>query len=47
METVRPFEKWAGGKGKLIPQIKNFYPFDLENETITRYIEPFVGVEQF
>ena len=43
METVRPFVKWAGGKGKLIPQIKNFYPFDLENETISRYIEPFVG----
>lgn len=43
MEQVKPFVKWAGGKGSLIPQLKNFYPFGLENKTINKYIEPFVG----
>ncbi len=43
MELVKPFVKWAGGKGSLIPQLKNFYPFELENETINKYVEPFVG----
>ena len=43
MEQVKPFVKWAGGKGSLIPQLKNFYPFELENKTINKYIEPFVG----
>ena len=43
MGLVKPFVKWAGGKGNLIPQLKNFYPFELENETINKYVEPFVG----
>ena len=43
MEIIKPFVKWAGGKSSLIPQLKNFYPFELENETITKYVEPFVG----
>lgn len=43
MEIVKPFVKWAGGKGSLLPQLKNFYPFELDNETITKYVEPFVG----
>ena len=43
MEIIKPFVKWAGGKGSLIPQLKNFYPFELERETITKYVEPFVG----
>lgn len=43
MELIKPFVKWAGGKGSLIPQLKNFYPFELENETINKYVEPFVG----
>lgn len=43
MEMVKPFVKWAGGKGSLISQLKNFYPFELENETINKYVEPFVG----
>lgn len=42
-EKIRPFVKWAGGKGKLIPQLNNFYPYELKNGAIERYIEPFVG----
>ena len=40
---AKPFVKWAGGKGSLIPQLKNYYPFELENGIIETYIEPFVG----
>ena len=43
MEVIRPFVKWAGGKGGLISQLKNFYPFDLENGVIEKYVEPFIG----
>ena len=43
MEVVKPFVKWAGGKGSLISQLTNFYPFELENGTIKKYVEPFVG----
>lgn len=42
-EKIRPFVKWAGGKGSLIPQLNNFYPYELKNGIIERYIEPFVG----
>ena len=43
METIKPFVKWAGGKNGLLSQLKNFYPYELENGKIERYIEPFVG----
>ncbi len=43
MEIVKPFVKWAGGKGGLLSQFKNFYPFELEDGKIERYVEPFVG----
>ena len=43
MENIKPFVKWAGGKGSLIPQLKNFYPFELDNTIINKYVEPFVG----
>lgn len=42
-EKIRPFVKWAGGKGNLIQQLNNFYPYELKNGIIERYIEPFVG----
>lgn len=42
-EKIRPFVKWAGGKGNLISQLNDFYPYELKNGTIERYIEPFVG----
>ena len=43
MKTGKPFVNWAGGKNSLIPQITKYYPFELKNGFIERYIEPFVG----
>ncbi len=40
-KKIRPFLKWAGGKGQLLPEIEKLYPF--ENGNITKYAEPFVG----
>lgn len=40
-EPVKPFLKWAGGKGQLLKEIKKYY--DFENGKITKYAEPFVG----
>ncbi|MEH2349694.1 MAG: DNA adenine methylase [Nostoc sp.] len=39
----KPFLKWAGGKNQLIEQINNFFPNELFNGSIKRYIEPFIG----
>lgn len=38
--NAKPFVKWAGGKSKVLKEIQLYYPF---NDTITKYIEPFVG----
>ena len=43
MEVVRPFVKWAGGKSSLISQLTIFFPFELKDEIINKYVEPFVG----
>ena len=43
MEIIKPFVKWAGGKGSLISQLTNFYPFELKDGIIEKYVEPFVG----
>lgn len=43
MNIVKPFIKWAGGKNGLIPQLTKYYPLELKDGTIERYIEPFVG----
>ncbi|MBQ7363129.1 MAG: Dam family site-specific DNA-(adenine-N6)-methyltransferase [Clostridia bacterium] len=40
-KTVKPFVKWAGGKGQLLKEIEQYYPF--EQDRITKYAEPFVG----
>ena len=40
-KAVKPFLKWAGGKGQLLEEIEHYYPFD--NGEITKYAEPFVG----
>ena len=42
-DEVRPFVKWAGGKGSLINQLTKYYPQGLLNGEIDTYIEPFVG----
>lgn len=39
-KTVRPFVKWAGGKGQLLSEIRKYYPFD---SSVRKYVEPFVG----
>lgn len=39
-KTVKPFLKWAGGKGQLLNEIEKYYPF---SNKITKYVEPFVG----
>ncbi len=36
--TVKPFIKWVGGKGKLISELRKFFP-----QNFDRYFEPFVG----
>ena len=40
-KTLKPFLKWAGGKGQLLNEIEKYYPF--ETGSITKYAEPFVG----
>lgn len=41
---ARPFLKWAGGKGQLINQIKEFLPSEfVKTKRIEKYFEPFVG----
>lgn len=38
MNKARPFLKWVGGKGRVIPQLEKFFP-----ETYNNFYEPFVG----
>ena len=40
-KAVKPFLKWAGGKGQLLKEIEKYYPFS--EGKITKYAEPFVG----
>lgn len=40
-KSVKPFLKWAGGKGQLLKEIEKYYPF--KDGKITKYAEPFVG----
>ena len=39
---LKPFVKWAGGKGQLVPEIQRRYPPEL-GKSIRKYAEPFVG----
>jgi len=41
-KRMKPFVKWAGGKGQLIDEIRKQYPKGL-GDTIRKYAEPFVG----
>ena len=40
-KKIKPFLKWAGGKGQLLSEIVKYYPF--ADKKITKYAEPFVG----
>ncbi len=40
--NVKPFIKWAGGKGQLLKDIRKKYPISL-GVNIKKYCEPFVG----
>ncbi|MDR3258908.1 MAG: DNA adenine methylase [Fusobacteriaceae bacterium] len=40
--NIRPFIKWAGGKGQILDKIRAKYPIEL-GKNITKYAEPFVG----
>lgn len=39
--SVKPFLKWAGGKGQLLKEIEKYYPF--ADSKFTKYAEPLVG----
>ncbi len=41
--SVKPFLKWAGGKGKLIPTFEGYLPTYLRQRADITYIEPFIG----
>lgn len=40
LKQAGPFLKWAGGKGRLLPQFQRFIPDSLEGRG---YVEPFMG----
>ncbi len=40
--NAKPFIKWVGGKGQLLPQLEMNLPQELYDDAFT-YIEPFVG----
>lgn len=41
-KDMKPFVKWAGGKGQLVSEIRKKYPAEL-GRSIRKYAEPFVG----
>ena len=41
-KRIKPFVKWAGGKGQLVDEIVKQYPIEL-GFTTRKYAEPFVG----
>lgn len=41
-DRLKPFIKWAGGKGQLVDQISSMYPSEL-GKSIKKYVEPFIG----
>jgi len=42
-KVAKPFLKWAGGKAQLISQFSEFYPRELKQGQIKKYVEPFIG----
>jgi len=43
IREVKPFLKWAGGKGQLIDQLASFLPQSFRTGKIKKYFEPFLG----
>lgn len=43
MCKAKPFVKWAGGKGLLLPQLEALLPADFDELQDVTYVEPFVG----
>lgn len=43
MKKAKPFIKWVGGKSSLISQLELYFPQELKENKIKRYVEPFVG----
>lgn len=43
MKTAKPFIKWVGGKGQLLPTLKTLLPTELNSWKEFTYIEPFIG----
>ncbi len=43
MAKIKPFVKWAGGKGKLAQTLEGLLPPDFDEQKSITYIEPFVG----
>ena len=43
MTKIKPFVKWAGGKGKLAQVLESHLPQDFDDQNNVTYIEPFVG----
>lgn len=41
--NVKPFLKWAGGKGQLLEQMSRYFPEQFGISNIKRYVEPFIG----
>ncbi len=42
-EVPRPFLKWAGGKGQLLPELVSLIPSRWSDGKLLRYHEPFLG----
>lgn len=40
---IKPFVKWAGGKGQLLKTLDSQLPRDFEQQESITYVEPFVG----
>lgn len=40
---AKPFIKWAGGKGQLLPTLESFLPSNFSQLEDMTYIEPFIG----
>lgn len=41
-QKLKPFLKWAGGKGQILDELRHYYPSQL-GEAVYKYAEPFVG----